>query len=199
MKTFLKLIPSVFYLILTCSFNPKPVNTRWVIESGCSLKVAGKTNVNKFNCLIINYAKPDTLTFYRNNTGAAVKVTGSISVDVQNFDCQHAMITRDLRKTLKSDEFPKLTIRFINLSKYPEFDSQQQTITGLVTIELAGVTRQYNVDYKFIPDGTRSLTLVGSRKVNFSDFNLKPPRKAGGVIKTNNELDVEFSLRLRVI
>jgi len=189
-------------LLLSTGFSfrdVKPELTRWVIESGCSLKVAGKTNVNKFSCTILNYAKPDTLTFYRNNASAAVKVAGSISVDVQQFDCQHTMITRDLRKTLKSATFPKLVIKFISLNRYPEFNSHTQSVKGLVSIELAGVKRQYEVDYKFTPDGTKSLTLIGSRQVNFSDFDLSPPKKAGGMIKTKDELDVEFNLKLKVI
>lgn len=189
-------------LLLSSGFSPnhsEPHLTKWVIDSGCSLKVAGTTNVSKFNCTILDYARPDTLTFYRGNGAKAVKVTGVIAVDVQRFDCRHAMITRDLRKTLKSAEFPKLVIRFINLGRYPEFDGQTQAIKGLVAIELAGVTREYEVDYKFTPDGTRSLTLIGSRRVNFSDFNLVPPKKAAGMIKTNNALEVEFSLQLKVI
>jgi len=189
-------------LLLSTGFSfrdVKPELTRWVIESGCSLKVAGKTNVNKFSCTILNYAKPDTLTFYRNNVSAAVKVAGSISVDVQQFDCQHTMITKDLRKTLKSATFPKLVIKFISLNRYPEFNSRTQAVKGLVSIELAGVKRQYEVDYRFIPDGTKSLTLIGSRQVNFSDFELSPPKKAGGMIKTKDELDVEFNLKLKVI
>lgn len=193
---------SALILIVSTGFSFQDVSpelTKWVIESGCSLKVAGATNVNKFNCTILNYANPDTLTFYRNNTGAAVKVAGSISVAVQQFDCQHAMITRDLRKTLKSAVYPQLVIKFINLSRYPEFGTHTQSIKGLVSIELAGVTKQYQVDYRFIPDGTKSLTLIGNRQVNFSDFDLTPPKKAGGMIKTKDELDVEFNLKLKVI
>lgn len=177
----------------------KPTPIRWVIESGCSLTVAGTTNVNKFNCSIISYAQPDTLTFYKNNDGRSMKVTGEIAVAVKAFDCRHAMITRDLRKTLKAETFPSLVIRFISLSKYPEFTAQQQAIKGLVSIELAGETRQYEVEYQFIADGSKMLTLIGKRKVKFSDFNLIPPKKAGGMIRTNDELAVEFNLKIKVI
>jgi hypothetical protein len=50
-----------------------------------------------------------------------------------------------------------------------------------------------------VPAGANVINLVGTRKVNFSDFNLVPPRKIGGMIQTNNELDVEFNLRLKVL
>lgn len=192
---------SLTVLLLSSGFMvqpAKPYLAKWVIESGCSLKVAGTTNINKFNCTILNYASPDTLTFYK-NTAAAVKVTGAIAVDVQDFDCKHTMITKDLRKTLKAPIYPKLIIRFISISKYPEFDKGEGNVKGVVTIELAGVSRQYEVDYQFIPDGANSLTLIGNRKVSFSDFKLVPPKKAGGMIKTNDALDVQFNLKLKVI
>lgn len=199
MKTYLKLIPLVFLLIITCSFNPKPLNTRWVINSGCSLKVAGTTNVNKFTCTILNYSNPDTLSFCKTTAAAPVKVTGAVALDVQNFDCQNSMMTKDLRKTLKSGQFPKLVIKFINLSKYPDFDGQQEAVKGVVDISLAGVTKPYEVDYKVISENGKSLILIGSQNVNFSDFNLTPPKKMGGMIKTNNTLRVEFNLKLKVI
>jgi hypothetical protein len=108
-------------------------------------------------------------------------------------------MTRDLQKTLKAKTFPKLIIRFISLNRYPRFNNQTDAISGVVTIELAGVTKQYEVDYKFVSDGAQFLTLIGTRRVNFSDFNLIPPRKMGGMIQTFNELNVEFNLKMKVL
>ncbi len=198
MKNYLKLAPLFIIILIASGFIPKPRSTKWVITSGCSLKVAGTTNVNKFTCTILNYSNPDTLTFC-NSAGAPVKVTGGLALDVQNFDCENSMITRDLRKTLKAKEFPKLGIKFINLNKYPDFDGQPEAVKGMVVISLAGVSKQYEVNYKVISEGGKSLILIGDQDVNFSDFNLTPPKKVGGMIKTNNKLHVEFNLRLKVI
>ena len=191
----------LFFLTICSGFqlgNRKPYLVKWVINKACYLKVGGQTNVNKFSCVITNYSKPDTLTFYKNNT-ESFKITGSIQLDVQNFNCHNPVMTADLRKTLKAKDFPKLTIRFISLNKYPRFNNLVNTITGIVSIELAGITKRYDVDYRFISDGTKSLTLIGSQQVNFSDFNIVPPRKLGGMIKTNNELNVEFNLKMKVL
>lgn len=198
MKNYLKLAALFIIILVASGFNSKPYSTKWVITSGCSLKVAGTTNVNKFTCTILNYSNPDTLTFC-GNSAAPVKVTGGIALDVQNFDCANSMITRDLRKTLKAKEFPKLGIKFINLNKYPDFDGKPEEVNGQVVISLAGVSKQYVVNYKVISEGGKSLILIGSQDVSFSDFNLSPPKKVGGMIKTNNKLHVEFNLRLKVI
>jgi hypothetical protein len=177
----------------------KPHTTRWVITKGCFLKVGGSTTVNKFNCVIANYSKPDTLNFYRGNPGEPLKVMGNVNLDVQKFDCHNPVMTSDLRKTLKVKEFPNLVIKFLSLSKYPDDNSSTELVNGMVTIELAGVTQRFNVAYKLIKNGNHSLIMVGTRQVNFSDFNIVPPRKLGGMIKTNNELSVEFNLNVKIL
>jgi hypothetical protein len=91
-----------------------------------------------------------------------------------------------------------MNIRFINLNKYPDMNARTD-LKGLVEIELAGVTKVFDVSYRLTPDGPKALTLVGTRQVKFSDFNIVPPRKLGGMIQTNNELAVQFNLRLKVL
>ena len=171
---------------------------KWVITKGCSLKVAGSTNVNKFNCDINNYYKPDTLSFFKTNKGP-VPVSGMMKLDIKQFDCHHPMMTNDLRKTLKAKEFPEMIIKFINISRYPDIKSEKRPVTGIVNIELAGKSRRYEVNYTFKNQENGTLTLVGTRRVNFSDFGIIPPRKIGGMIQTNNELDITFNLNIRIL
>lgn len=192
----------IILLIVLSAFSvqvSKPQLVKWVVMKGGSLKVDGSTNINKFNCVIANYAKPDTIIIQKNSTRESLPVSGSIRLDVQNFDCHNPVMTSDLRKTLKAKEYPKLVIRFINLNNYPDFEARQDQIRGAVAIELAGVNKRFEVDYKVISIGDKVINLIGTRQVRFSDFNIVPPRKIGGMIQTNNELDVVFNLRLKVI
>lgn len=192
-------------ILLICFFSyfgysfqtAKPI--KWVINKSCSLKVAGSTNINKFDCQIINYTKPDTLTIYNLSNSSAVKLSGKMELDVNNFDCHNPVMTADLRKTLKGKVFPHLTINFLSLSSYPNFKNKNGEIKGKVNIELAGTSKQFDVDYKFNATDQNTLVLVGTRKVNFSDFKIIPPRKLGGMIETNNELDIAFNLYLKVL
>jgi hypothetical protein len=179
----------LFLLILFCAFNiqvRKPYLAKWVITKGCLLRVGGSTNVNKFSCVIANYYQPDTLTLYKGNSIDEVKLAGNIKLDVQNFNCHHPVMTADLRKTLKAKDYPKLIIRFISLSKFPTYNDNGDYLTGIVIIELAGVAKRFNVEYEFTRNSNNAFTLVGARQVKFSDFNIKPPRKIGGMIQTNN-------------
>jgi hypothetical protein len=170
---------------------------RWILTKQCTLKVNGSTNINKFSCVIPEYTQPDTLIFYKESKNELVKITGSMALDVQKFDCRNPMMTNDLRKTLKAKIYPKIIIRLLNLSRCPDPALKEGVIRGAVTIELAGTVKRFEVDYKYITNGDRDLRLIGTKKVNFSDFNIDPPRKLGGMIKTNNELNVEFTLNIK--
>jgi hypothetical protein len=189
----------LFILIFASAFTQKKDNPvkRWVIMSGCALKVDGNTNINSFSCSISNYSKPDTILVNPNTN--PIQLSGSINLDVKNFDCSNGIMTADLRKTLKASEYPYLTIRFISLSKYPDAVARAEITKGAVIIELAGVSRRFDVDYKVVAAEANYINLVGFRRINFSDFNLIPPRKLGGMIKTNNELSVAFNLRMKVL
>lgn len=195
----MKILLIYLYIILS-GFNfqgQKAAAKKWVITSGCSLKVDGKTNVNEFSCAITNYSQPDTI-WASWSANQPVKLNGSIHLDVQRFDCHNAVMTADLRKTLKSKEYPKLGIRFLSIAQYPDAGARQKT-KGIVVIELAGVSKRYEVDYSVVSAANNYINLVGSREVNFSDFDIQPPRKLGGMIRTENQLSVEFNLRMKVL
>jgi hypothetical protein len=171
----------------------------WVISKQCSLKVNGSTNINKFSCTILEYVQPDTLTISKLSKLQRIKMTGSIMLNVQNFDCKNAMMTNDLRKTLKAKQYPKLKITFEDLSEYPDPNNLKAKITGRVTIHLAGVMKQYDIDYHYKFSADHNICLIGNKELSFSDFDIVPPKRLGGMIKTNNSLNVEFILNLKVL
>lgn len=171
--------------------------TRWVVNENSSLIVNGSTNINKFLCVIPTYDQTDTLTLVKGDKGIAL--TGNIGLKIQSFDCHNSIMTRDLRKTLKEKQFPQLYIRFISLSEFPQLTAEPQQITGWVNIELAGASKRFDINYQVSIDDEKVIHLLGSKNINFSDFNLIPPRKLGGMIKTNDQLTVTFHLKMKAI
>lgn len=109
------------------------------------------------------------------------------------------MMTGDLRKTLKAKEFPHMTIRLISLSRFPENRLKAYPIDGIVSIELAGVTKNFNVAYLVLPSAKNNLVLKGVREIKFSDFNIVPPSKIGGMIQTSDKLIAEFNIALQLL
>ena len=168
---------------------------KWVLVENGSLRVGGSTNVNTFNCDINNYINHDTIFLNKSNSG--IQLRGSVNLEINTFDCHHQIMTNDLRKTLKAKEFPYLKITFLSFNKYPNFKLPCDMVTGWVEIHLAGATKRFEVSYKFSMGSDKVIRLVGNQNVNFSDFNLVPPRKLGGMIRTDDQLKIEFKLNFK--
>jgi hypothetical protein len=179
--------------------NEKVPVRRWVISKNSSLSVNGSTNVNKFSCVIPAYDQIDTLVLSKSKTDKEIILSGTISLSVGSFDCHNSGMTKQLRKTLNEKEFPVLQVRFLSLNKLPALGSTPEPITGFVEIKIAGVSKRFQVNYEITQNGQQKIHLSGDRNVNFSDFNLVPPRKLGGMVKTKDQLNVDFQLNMKAI
>jgi len=190
------------FLLITSFVVPLNLNKasgtkRWLVNENSSLCVNGTTNINKFACDIPSYGHTDTLTVSKGEKEVAL--SGTISLNIKSFDCHNSIMTADLRKTLKEKQFPQLHITFLSLSKLPELKAEPAFITGMVNIEIAGVSKRFEVNYQVTEDAQNIIHLGGARNINFSDFNLIPPRKLGGMIKTRDKLSVEFHLNMKAM
>ncbi|GAA4304318.1 YceI family protein [Nibribacter koreensis] len=193
-------LQSLFFLLLLGSIAWVPVGkprhkNYWAVSSSSSLQVKGSTNLNKFSCEISSYDRLDTLEVTKNKD--AVGLSGRLRLNLKSFDCHHPIMTKDLRKTLKTDQFPHLSITFLSLNKLPTLSQKPTPITGWVDIDLAGTRKRVEVKYQISVDAQNVVHLVGLREVNFSDFNLVPPTKMKGMVKTHQKLAISFHLKMK--
>jgi hypothetical protein len=177
--------------------SPSPLGmVRWVVEKNSTLRVQGKTNVNKFTCTTSEYAEKDTIICF-GDPAKPVRLTGALEMDVLSFDCHSKLITKDFRKTIKADKYPVLTIRFLSLESMPLLQNKTQSIKGWVEVELAGEVKKFQLNYSFSKAASSRIQLNGGRSFSFSDFKLTPPKKLGGLVKIKDAFDVNFMLTLQ--
>ncbi len=183
-------------IILICfsSFQSRNVSGSWVIERNSTLAIDGSSNINQFTCDIREYVRTDTLKSVNDQARKKYFFSNSnLSVDLKRFDCHHKYITADFRKMLKTDAYPNLVIRFISLDEF----HGEGIVKGLVDIELAGKKKRMEINYNCSHIGSNQLRLQGEKIMKFSDFELEAPRKIGGLIKINEEINVHFNLYFR--
>lgn len=199
-----------FYLVSLLWFLPAlpagnagvPKNDiKWVIQKTSSLNIAGHTNVNSFACAVNQYTRPDTITciYNKDQRSAGITLKGSLLIDVDAFDCHNRPMTSELKKTLKQPQYPYLKIAFLSLEKMPDPQSRNESVKGWVNIEMAGVCKRFEINYELMVKNDACIELIGCRTFCFSDFDLEPPQKMGGVIRVKNEIDVQFHLYIRQI
>ena len=192
-----------FLFIVNAAFIKKDIQNsslaRWVVEKNSSLNIQGETNINSFQCDVTEYLKADTLVYSTNDAARKLKFTNScLIIAVSRFDCHNKYITDDFRSALKADENPNLKITFLSIDQFSN-NCNNQSIRGIVDIELAHSTKRTEINYivKTLP-GNR-IQLNGSHIFSFSDFNLKAPRKLAGLIRTKDQIKVNFQLFFKAI
>ncbi len=194
----------IFFLFtLNTSFIKKAFRNnslaRWVVEKSSSLNIQGETNINSFECDVTEYLRPDTLVYLKNDGAKKLCFTNSgLTIDVRRFDCHNKFITEDFRNALKADESPNLKILFITIDQFSN-NSNSQVVKGIVDIELAQVVKRSEINYtvKTLP-GNR-IQMNGSHIFSFSDFKLKAPKKLAGLIRTKDQIKVNFQLFFKAI
>jgi hypothetical protein len=56
---------------------------------------------------------------------------------------------------------------------------------------MMNVSRKYTIEFS-----EYNKSLVGNKRLRFSDFNIIPPKKMGGMVYVKDELDLFFSLSM---
>ncbi len=172
---------------------------RWVVERNSSLNIQGATNINSFQCDVTEYLKPDTLVYAQNDATKKLSFTNScLVIDVKRFDCHNKFITEDFRTALKADEHPSLKIVFLSIDQFLN-NCANQTVKGIVDIELAHVIRRTEISYTVKSLAGNRIQMNGSQSFSFSDFNLKAPKKLAGLIRTKDKIKVNFQLFFKTI
>lgn len=183
-------------LISLASFQTKgPVIGSWLIERTSTLSINGSSNINTFTCNITEYLRSDTLWGMQDQKSSKYVFTSQsmLAVEVRQFDCHQKYITSDFRKMLRSDTYPSLVIRFLSLEEI----RPGATVRGQVMVELAGKRKIMEVVYECSQPVKDQVCLKGEKQMRFSDFELVPPKKIGGLIRINEDISVTFNLHFR--
>lgn len=153
--------------------------TAFVVDSQ-KLSVKGETSFGRFEC---HYHPNQKDTLFLNQASSYL----SFEVPVKDFGCGNFLLNRDFRKTVKEKEHPLTFIRIHYLRK------RNETFNCDLQIELAGTKKQvHNVVLS-----KKKNHYTGKTNLNFSDFNLSPPKKMGGLIQVKEQIEISLELDLK--
>ena len=160
-----------FYILLFFFYSTTMMNAQenFVI-------IDGSTNVNRFQFVNSKFKNDNGAYFF------SEKNLPNIILKVSDFYCANKMMTQDFQKILNSEKYPEMTIRFISLKK------DQNILFALVEVKMMNKSRRYNVQFEM-----ENNNLKGRKNVKFSDFNIIPPKKMGGMIVVRDDLNLTFS------
>lgn len=162
-----------------------------------SITIEGKTNVNKFQCVINRYTGTDTLMLKVENGMRTVFTSGAVRLEASGFDCGLKAMTKDFAETISADEYPFIIIEFVSFERVPEYSSTEEKFRSKVKLTLASVSKSLDINCSVVRDEKGYIHLKGKHNLTFSDFNLDAPSKMMGLVKVDEKLKVNFHLVLK--
>ena len=158
-----------------------------MILPSSELIIAGSTNVNKFDCKFnidliadrkkVNYTQEDHLIRFKDL---------QLSLLTEGFDCGNKRMNSDFQDLLMCEKFPEIVISIDHVELIsPEYQK------AFISVKLAGKTNHYNLPVKINEDRFK-----GKFKMNIRDFGLEPPKKALGLIEVDEQIEVQFDLKV---
>lgn len=168
--------------------------TKVYIAPESSLKISGTSNVNSFTCAYNtkNLTAPVAVQFEKKNNKVRFQ-KATLVLDNLGFDCGNRGINRDFHSLIKTKEYPQLYLR---LKEIQTTDTKSKTVQALVEIEIAGISKSFEVPVQLKEDDT--VCVSGKLKLQLSDFNLEPPKKVLGLIVVHDTITIDFRLMMNV-
>lgn len=167
-------------LMMILSFSSARQERSELIITDQRIQVSGYTSLGKFNCDFSRVGMTDTLSL--NSTGDLR--TLEFKIPVKSFSCGNFLLNNDFRSTLKANEYPNALVTVSN------FRLKSGKIYCSLVLDLVGQKLKFPDLLLERNNGGMSANLI----LNFEMLNLEPPSKFGGLIKVENQLDLEFHL-----
>ncbi|QYA25247.1 YceI family protein [Gramella sp. MT6] len=186
MKRLLIISGLLFYsLILNAQKDFEKENITILTDS--ELIIAGKTNVNKFDCKFdIDLINHERIIKYIEDDGFINFHNLQLNLLTKGFDCGHKRMNSDFQDLLMCEKYPEIVIELDRI----EFVSRE-FVKAFITVHLAGMTNSYNLPVQISND-----RFSGKFEMNIRDFGLEPPTKALGLIEVDEEIEVQFNLKI---
>lgn len=155
------------------------------------VSIKGSTNVNEFSFLQLLNERESPIRFHTQEGYI------TIQIPAHNFEASNPMMYKDFITLIKADAHPYIAIRFhYNPYELYEKNGQTSAIASEIYITLAGEEKKYKIPGQIHLCHDRALRIMGDIKINLDDFQLQAPSKFMGMVKVNNEVFVNFGLKM---
>lgn len=170
------------------------------IGSQSSLTLEGTSNVNEFRCECTE-SFPPQLFFVENlndeNCTVAFRET-YLNLRIKSLDCGNKMMNKDLQNSLNADKLPNIRIEVLQVAEEKcDLLGDESTWTKFIAlskITLNGKSHNYWMNIIVRKSGPNQFRFLGDKVLKMTDFDIKPPSVALGMIKVRDEIRIAFDM-----
>ncbi|MCL6260558.1 hypothetical protein M3O96_15755 [Aquiflexum sp. TKW24L] len=173
----------MFFFLVFNFFTANEVAETYVVKEK-RISVKGKTSLGGFTCKYSEKGLKESLVMNSQNGLPDL----DLNIIVENFGCGNFILNKDFRNTIKAKEFPMAKVRVNNwVRKNGRFYCN-------MFVTLAGKHLVFrDLELVRVKEGVKA-----NVKIQFSQLGLAPPSKMGGMVKVDENLDLEIVLAYSV-
>jgi hypothetical protein len=153
------------------------------------VEIHGTTNVNSFNCSY-NASLPENqfeVTILEKGTELEIHHE-PLFLKVINFKCPNPQMTDDFHDLLEFENYPFIIFQLNKITN--------RNIAHIM-IEMAGEKQSYTVNLHNTVQNDK-LTSNATMQLCITDFGLEAPEKFFGMVKVNENIEVEFKIDINI-
>lgn len=173
-----------------------PAPAPLTIQPQSRLWVEGSSTVRGYECKATRIDG----TIVADPAGAVAELQNAvkrveISIPVAVLDCGNGQMNDHMRKALKSDKAPLIRYR-LSSHEVAARGENEGTVKMSGALSIAGQEKPVSVDATVAREGG-ALRVKGSRRLQMTEFGVKPPTLMMGTLKVHDPVTVHFDLLLK--
>jgi polyisoprenoid-binding protein YceI len=193
MKNNFKYAP-VLIVICILAFGTLHAQSTYKINAskGIDMKLSGTSTLHNWKMDATTFSGDADFNFKSAGQLSALNSL-TFALAVADLKSGESGLDKNAYKALDTKDHKDITYKLISAIVTPQGDGKYLIkATGYLTI--AGVTRKVTMDVYATVNTDKSITCTGSKKLNMTDYAVKPPKFMLGAMKTGDAITLDFRL-----
>lgn len=133
------------------------------------------------------------LTDIENWRGDRVDTLGVI-VPINKLESGRSRMNRDMREALNAEDHPEIKFTWDDIQVGEATDSEGKELLVRGSLNISGETR--SIEFEALGDlpAKNRISVEGSYNLNMRDYNIDPPTAFFGTLRTDERVEIRFSL-----
>lgn len=183
-------------LVLAFLFSGYADRERAYILEESELTLIGMSNIKSFSCVCKEDFEPITYELEQHCDGHYIFKGTRLRIPVRALDCGNRIMNKDLYEALKAEAYPRIVIQpeELHLPLALNTTAGWSALTAEASVELAGRTKQISLPVRVKALAKATFRIQSGKTLCMRDFGITPPTAMGGLIKVEEEIDINFDL-----
>jgi polyisoprenoid-binding protein YceI len=159
-----------------------------ITDKDVSIKVLGSSNVH-------DWTMTSTAMESQGDFNLADHHLQSLSfhLAVTSLKSEHTSMDDRTYKAVDAKKFPDISYK-LTAAEVTTVDAHKYLIKTKGNLTIAGATQPISMEVTAVVNADNTLTCSGSKKIQLTDYGIKPPTFMLGAMKVHNDLTIQFNL-----